>query len=433
MPHSIIIGAGWAGLSCGYYLSQAGHQVTILEAAPQTGGRARTVYWGDLAIDNGQHLAINAYHALQELLTALAVPLQTCFHITPMQIIVPRVGTLKLGPRRYFGNSNLHIVQVLLSNDLLTWREKLAAIKFCYAIHRLNFTLGTDCTVQELLQRHQQPASLIDKLWLPLALATMTTPIERGSAQVFLNVLRQALTSATELAWLLPKVDLSQVLPVHLERAIMAQQGRITCGQLITGLAISEQRCYGVNSKQQQWRGDHVILATPPVASVQLLGPHTTLQNLAACLQGFTYQPITTIYYRFEQAVDLGDPMVGFMRNICQWLFHRAFAAQPHILSAVISGPHPVKQQTADFLAQQVFAEIRSYFPALPEYVDFKVICEKRAAFDCNVQTQALRPGHRTAVSNLWLCGDYTQTWLPATLEGAIMSGKQAALEILSN
>jgi hydroxysqualene dehydroxylase len=39
---------------------------------------------------------------------------------------------------------------------------------------------------------------------------------------------------------------------------------------------------------------------------------------------------------------------------------------------------------------------------------------------------EARRPGVRTAVPNLFLAGDWTATGLPATIEGAILSGEKA-------
>ena len=70
----IVVGGGWAGLSCAVELSLVGHRVTLLESARQLGGRARRVAFGDEPVDNGQHLLIGAYRQTFSLLKRLNVP-----------------------------------------------------------------------------------------------------------------------------------------------------------------------------------------------------------------------------------------------------------------------------------------------------------------------------------------------------------------------
>jgi hydroxysqualene dehydroxylase len=52
---------------------------------------------------------------------------------------------------------------------------------------------------------------------------------------------------------------------------------------------------------------------------------------------------------------------------------------------------------------------------------------ERRATFAATPGENAKRPAARTAWRNLVLAGDWTNTGLPATIEGAIRSGNQAA------
>ena len=55
------------------------------------------------------------------------------------------------------------------------------------------------------------------------------------------------------------------------------------------------------------------------------------------------------------------------------------------------------------------------------------VVKEMRATFSAAPDTEALRPGPRTAVPNLFLAGDWTRSGWPATMEGAVRSGYIAA------
>lgn len=55
MKTTLILGAGPAGLAAGYYLTKAGHTVTLLEASVEPGGFARTFRHGPFRYDAGAH------------------------------------------------------------------------------------------------------------------------------------------------------------------------------------------------------------------------------------------------------------------------------------------------------------------------------------------------------------------------------------------
>ena len=58
---------------------------------------------------------------------------------------------------------------------------------------------------------------------------------------------------------------------------------------------------------------------------------------------------------------------------------------------------------------------------------DWQIVKERRATFAATPAQDARRPGARTRWSNLFLAGDWTDTGLPATIEGALRSGRRAA------
>ena len=62
----------------------------------------------------------------------------------------------------------------------------------------------------------------------------------------------------------------------------------------------------------------------------------------------------------------------------------------------------------------------------------WRVVKERRATFAATAEQERLRPGPRTQIANLVLAGDWTATGLPATIEGAIRSGRTAAELLLA-
>jgi uncharacterized protein with NAD-binding domain and iron-sulfur cluster len=62
----------------------------------------------------------------------------------------------------------------------------------------------------------------------------------------------------------------------------------------------------------------------------------------------------------------------------------------------------------------------------------WQIVRERRATFTAIPEQDALRPGTITALNNLFLAGDWTNTGLPSTIEGSIRSGDKAADHVLA-
>jgi len=416
MPSTIIIGAGWAGLSCAYSLTKAGHEVTLIDAAPQVGGRARGVSLQEMILDNGQHICIGAYHTLRQLLVELGLDETQLFKILDMELIVYSDRKVRLKLPKLPAPFNL--LSGICTAHHISWRDKYKILKFCYHVYKLNFLLEHDCTVLELMKNYHQSDFIIKHLWEPIALAAMTTPINQASAQIFLNILRSVFYHRQQDSnWYLPTTDLSSLLPTHLENYLLHNGAQIIYGHTIKQSHYAYNKCSGVSSNTMQWQADNFVLAIPPWQAAKLLQPHAELIAVHSALSNFKYQAITTIYFAFSAPVKLEYPMLSLINSTCQWIFDRALVGQAHVISAVISGSGPHQQLTQAELASQVLKEIQTLLPHLKSPIWQQVI-------------QEYRPLSKTTISNLWLTGDYLQTGLPATLEGALLSGRTTAQNI---
>ena len=431
MSETIIVGAGWAGLACAYELVKARHKVTIIEAAPQIGGRARSMQFQDQILDNGQHIAIGAYVTLRGLLQELKLSEQLLFKILPLELII--LGDTTENFKFASLPAPWNFIVGLLFKSKMPWQSKQQICKFVFKIKQCDFKLPKDCSILECLQNYHQSAHVIEHFWAPMALAIMSTAINKASAQVFLNVLQHIFTTADDAGnWYLPTVDLSSVLPTQLATYLENNGAKIIYKHNIKQLILYNDSCTAISSSSQSWQADKIVLAIPPWQAKHLLQPHAKLQASYDALNNFGFEAITTLYFIFAKPIHLPYPMLGLVNTTSQWIFDRAFVAQPNILSVIISGPSALKFTSQLQLRDHVLQEISRHFPQLATPVSCKIVSEKRAAFSCDVATQKYRPQPATAINNLWLTGDYLQTGLPATLEGALMSGKKTASAMLS-
>ncbi|HSI44634.1 MAG TPA: hydroxysqualene dehydroxylase HpnE [Methylophilus sp.] len=421
-----IVGAGLAGLAAAHKLLSLGHQVSLFEAAPQAGGRARGVPHAETMLDNGQHLCIGAYHATLTLLREAGLVPAQIFTRLPLALHMHN-GTDRMSlVTPAWLPAPLHLLWGLLSARGLSLKSKWQAIRWMLWLKKSAFQLSQDTTVEALLRQGHQTELVINMLWEPLCLAALNTPIQQASARVFLNVLRDSFQQCrSDSDFLILKSDLSSSLIEPLLAKITALGGKAWLRTPVLGVRHEASQCILETAHGVQ-QFDDIILA---------VGPHQ-LKTVASCIPvpAFEYHPITTVYMQYPATTQLPFQVMGLCHGLAQWIFDRGQCCdQPGLLAVVISAHGALPGDKAS-LIQQCITELNQalagYEMRLQEPSWTQVITEKRATFSCT--PGMARPHTITIQPHIYLAGDYIAGPYPATIEGAVLSGIAAVNALLA-
>lgn len=400
-----VIGGGWAGIAAAVELTASGVPTTLFEAGRVLGGRARSVEIDGQTLDNGQHILLGAYRDTLALMRRVGADPEQLFERRQLQVIDNTGFRLAL-PKL---PAPLNVAWGLLTSPTVGWREKLQTALWMEGIKRNGFRLPQDTSVAAWLDASGQTGTLRRHLWEPLCLAALNTPAERASAQLFANVLRDSLGSPrrADTDLLLPRVPLGQLLPEPAERWLIGKGARLQTSHRVRQLVANEA---GVLIDGESFSA--AILATAP-QHLGALWPESATD--------FSYEPIATVYLKFDPKMKIAFPLLNLYGRLGQWVVDRGHG----LFACVLSGHGDWEGLDDKALADTLQSEL-----ALDEKTEWHtVIREKRATF--SALPGLIRPAHQTSHPRVVLAGDSTWADFPATLEGAVRSGLRAARHVV--
>lgn len=414
-----VVGGGWAGLSAAIEATRRGHRVTLFEMSGQLGGRARRVEVDGTVLDNGQHILIGAYTATLELMRLLGIAADDVLLRTPLRLIGPDGSGLALQG----GSPTISFVRAVLGHRAWGWRDKLLLLRVAASWARLGFVCDAPLSVSQLCTRLSAPvrAQLID----PLCVAALNTPADSASASVFLRVLKDALFSGPGSADLLfPRRSLSEIVPAPAARWLERAEASILLSQRVERLQSADS---GWLVNDQPF--DSAILAVTAVEAARLVEP--LRPEWSAQAAALRYEPIITVYAR-SAGVRLPHPMLALASgaqgdNPAQFVFDLgALNGDTGLLAFVISGASRWVDRGMDGTVEATLTQGRRELANLLHnpLVPLRALTEKRATFAC---TPGLERPPAAICTGLVAAGDYVDGPYPATLEGAVRSGLNAA------
>jgi hydroxysqualene dehydroxylase len=437
---AIVIGGGFAGLAAATLLAEQGARVLVLEARPAPGGRA-TAFTDPATgerVDNGQHVLLGCYRDTFRFLDRIGatdhveVQDRLTVDMIDREGHASRLRCPRLPPP-------LNLLAGVMTWRALSWRDRIAATRIGAGPP---FTGRPDETVRQWLVRHHQTPRLVEMLWEPLAVAALNEPIDVASARPFERSLAEMLGSSprdASIALPLKPLDELYVVPArkYLEKNGSDVRTNAPARIRFTMPGAGEQGAPPqVIVRQDTFTAATVICAVPWFALPELfLDPPASLGETLDAAARTAASPIVTVNLWFDRIVT-DHALVGLPGRTMQWVFdkRRVFGEQASHLSLVSSGAERIVSLTNEELIELATREVRGALPAARGAAVRRavVVREKRATFSV-APGQPPRPKTKTPISGLFLAGDWIDTGLPATIEGAVRSGHTAAALALSD
>jgi predicted NAD/FAD-dependent oxidoreductase len=184
-----------------------------------------------------------------------------------------------------------------------------------------------------------------------------------------------------------------------------------------------------IEARGERMRAGAVICAAPWYALPEVfIGDTAPIDEVLRSAAATRASPIASVNLWLDRPI-LQTPFLGLPGRVMQWVFDKQqlFEGTSH-LTMVSSGADAVMGLSNEELTHVALTELRH---ALPETRSARVlratvVRERRATFSL-APGQPTRPACRTNIPGLWLAGDWIETGLPATIEGAAISGRAAA------
>ena len=420
----LVIGGGLAGLSLAAYLSKNNFKVKLLESSPKLGGRTYSFLDKETntILDNGQHILMGCYYETLNFLSLIGATknfnIQKSLNVS---FVKEGYKLFKLKSFPFFYPINLLIA--VLNYKAINFSGRLKLIKVFLKLPFYSLKKLSQMNVQQWLEEENQSSNIRDAFWKILAVGALNTSLEKASAKIFVDILRQIFANGKNAATIvLPKYGLTESFCKDAEEFITNNNGEILLSETVNKLVINDDRVTAVHATNKVYTNfDFIATAIPAFALSRILDKKDQIN-----IPEFTYSTILNIHLWLKEN-SFPKGFFGLINSPLHWVFNKG----TH-LNIVISDAEELASKKDEELIEICKSEMQKFFLLNPEMIsNYKIIKEKRATFIPSNEIHDKRPQQKTKIKNLVLAGDWVDTGLPSTIESAVKSGRVATDLIL--
>lgn len=427
MKKIVIIGGGLAGLSAAVHLSKNNLPVILLEASPKLGGRVYSFpdTKTSLEVDNGQHLLMSCYHDTFEFLELIGSK-GKLKEQDKLLVNFVKASKIEFSLRARNLFYPLDILTAILSYKALTIKERIKIVDFFLD---LVFCFEEDLrelSVLEWLRIKKQSLNAIKSFWEILCIGIMNSKMQIASAEQFAVVLKEIFFSGkANTKLVIPQIGLSKIFSEPAKKFLLNNSSKIFLSERVINVK-RDGRFFLVKTTQRIIENVEYLISAVPHYTLKRIFINDLPENVAKI--EFKYSPILTAHILLKNN-PFDKEMYGLIDSFVHWIFNHG----KHI-SVLISAAENLVTYTNSEIIEKIYWELNKFFPMFSKdlIINFLIINEKRATFipepKIIMQRKLFSNNH---YGNLFFAGDWTNTGYPGTIEGAVKSGKLAAMNVI--
>ncbi len=425
MKRCLIVGSGIAGLTAASILSSKKIPVTLIESSPKFGGRTfsfKESQSGDI-IDNGQHILMGCYDETLSFIKLIGAENNLLYQKNL------RINFLSKRKEGYSIKASslfypLNLLSAVCNYDALNLIEKFKFIRFLLKLPFISKKSLVNLSVREWLENGNQDEILVKSFWGILCVGALNASPDNASALIFYDILLRIFFKGNFASTIiLPKYGLSESIINPAISFIKKYDGKIISSERVKKFTIDNEKIVQVKSDSNTYNDVDYVISAIPLYALEKIIPKEEL----GIKTDLSYSTILNIHIWLKEN-PLKEKFYGLIDSQLHWIFNKG----SHI-NIVVSNANDISNKTDQGIIELAINELEKFTYIKRELmINYRIIKERRATFIADKNSLFDRPKSGTKIKNLFLAGDWTDTSLPSTIEGAAKSGRIAAENVMN-